>query len=305
MHTSMTRKTGGLAVLLGLSTLLLQPTDAGAAVWYTGEFSADIIITDPRAPDTKMRGTFYVGKDRFRAEGMLQGKQKVMIVHPQEHKVWMLSPEDKTFHAGPGAAPIPPKPDIERLPGDSDGPCKQEKAITCTRLGTEKLNDVETEKWEIKLTPPPGQKPAAGAPAPAAQKVLVWADTTRRIIVRQHPEAGPTSERVLTATEKVADRTTEKWTVSHTFQGNTQKYTRWVDSKLRVPVREEENGQVVMELVNIQEKPQPATLFDIPKEYKETAPPSPPGEMGQGGQPPRGGEGAPPPSAQPGKLQYR
>ncbi|MEO5339943.1 MAG: DUF4412 domain-containing protein [Magnetococcus sp. MYC-9] len=307
MPTFLPHKTGGLAALLCLSTLLLQPGVAGAAVWYTGEFSADIIITDPRAPDGKVRGSFYVGKDRFRAEGIHQGKRKALIVHPQERKVWMLLPEEKSYYAGAGGAPVPPKPDIDRLPGDNDGPCRQDKAISCTRLGTEKLNEVETEKWEVKITPPgppPGQ-PTAGAPTEQpVQKATVWADPKRHIIVRQQLEGGPAMERLLVATEKVADRATEKWAVTQTFQGASQKYFRWVDSRLRVPVREEEDGKVVMELVNIQEKPQAAALFEIPKEYKEVQPPAPPAADAGPGQT-RLDElpaASPPP---PGKLQYR
>ncbi|MBF0184884.1 MAG: hypothetical protein HQM06_10910 [Magnetococcales bacterium] len=290
------------AILLGLSSLLAIPTVSQAAIWYTGEFSADIIMNDPRTPDSKARGTFYVGKDRFRAEGVHQGQKKVMIVLPQEHKVWMLQPDEKTYYAGPGNAPVPPKPDVERLPGDADGPCKQERGITCSKLGNEKLNGVDTEKWEIKVSPPPGQAPAGKAPE--SQKVLVWADPSRHIIIRQQPEAGPAMERVLTAVEKVNGRDTEKWKVSMSFQGKSQSYIRWVDSGVRVPVREEEGGQVLMELVNIQEKAQAAALFELPKEYKEVQPPAPPpppgGEMGQ----PRPGDGNPPPG-QAGKMQYR
>ncbi|MEO5363518.1 MAG: DUF4412 domain-containing protein [Magnetococcus sp. DMHC-8] len=306
MHTSLQYKPGGLAVLLCLSAWLGQPATAQAAVWYTGEFSADIVMTDPRAPDNKARGTFFVGKDRFRAEGVLQGKQKVLIVHPQERKVWMLSPAEKTYYAGAGSAPIPPKPDIERLPGDSDGPCKQDKAITCARLGTEKLNGVETEKWEIKIqppAPPPGQAGSAAPDQQPAQKVLVWADPARHIVVRQQPEAGPSMERVLVATEQLAGRSTEKWAISQTFQGNTQKFFRWIDSKLRVPVREEEDGKVVMELVNIQEKAQPTALFEVPKDFKEVQPPALPREAEP--MPPPPGEKPPAPPGQPGKLQYR
>ncbi|MBF0096538.1 MAG: DUF4412 domain-containing protein [Magnetococcales bacterium] len=289
------------ALLLGLTTLLAAPCSSQAAIWYAGEFSADIIISDPRTPGNKARGTFHVAKDRFRAEGIHQGKQKVMIVLPTEHKVWMLQPEEKTFFAGAGNAPVPPKPDRERLPGDVDGLCKQERGITCSKLGNEKLNGVETEKWEIKLTPP-GQ-PAAGQ-APEVQKVLVWADVQRHIIIRQQPEAGPAMERVLTAVEKVNGRDTEKWAVSMIYQGKSQSYNRWVDSALRVPVREEENGQVLMELVNIQEKSPAATLFEIPKDYREIQPPIPAtpaaGDSGQR----RPTENSAP-AAQPGTLQYR
>ena len=287
MRTILQYKTGCLATLVCLSTLLLQPATARATVWYTGEFSADIIITDPRAPKSKVRGTFYVGKDRFRAEGVHRGKQKALIVHPQDRKVWMLFPEDKAYYAGPGGAPVPPKPDIERLPGDRNGPCRQDKAIVCARLGTETLNGIKTEKWEIKITPPaplPGQQASATGAKPAAQKVLVWADPLRHIIIRQQPEVGPITERVLISTDSVANRSTEKWSISQTFtdrQDTTQKFIRWVDSKLRVPVREEENGKVVMELVNIRENPQPAVLFEIPNDFHEIQSPSLSGQMRQ------------------------
>ncbi|MBF0160869.1 MAG: DUF4412 domain-containing protein [Magnetococcales bacterium] len=310
MRTPLRQKTGGLATLLCLSALLLQPASARAAVWYTGEFSADIIITDPGAPDNKVRGTFYVGKDRFRAEGNHQGKQKALIVHPQERKVWMLFPEEKSFYAGPGGAPVPPKPDIDRLPGDADAPCKQDKAIVCTRLGTETLNGIETEKWEVKITPPAPPPGQPAVPEQMAQKVTVWADPVRHIVIRQQPEVGPSTERVLTATEKVADRVTEKWAISLTLPdgqgGKTQKFVRWVDSKLRVPVREETEGKVAMELVNIQEKAQPASLFEVPKDYREISAPPAPGGVGR--EPPNAAEMPPPAApaqpAQPGKLNY-
>ncbi|MBF0400215.1 MAG: hypothetical protein HQL90_05555 [Magnetococcales bacterium] len=305
MYSPVTYKSGGFALLLGLSALCFQPATALAAIWYNGEFSADIIITDPQTPEGKVQGTFYVGKDRFRAEGVHQGKRKALIVHPQEHKVWMLFPDEKSYYAGPGSAPIPPRPDVERLPGDNDGPCKQDKAIACKRLGTETLHGVETEKWEVTLTPPPppaGQPAGATAPQAAVQKATVWADPARRIIIRQQPEVGPAMERILTGTEKVADRLTEKWTITHTFQGNTQQSTRWIDSKLRVPVREEEEGKLLMELVNLQEKPQPASLFELPKDYKEIQPPAPPTAQQAPATPPAGSAPVP---AQPGKLQYR
>ena len=305
MHIPLPYKTGGFAVLLCLSAAMTYPTTARAAVWYLGEFSADIVITDPQTPDNKARGTFYVGKDRFRAEGTHQGKQKALIVHPQEHKVWMLFPEEKSYYAGPGGAPVPPKPDIDRLPGDADGPCKQDRSITCARLGTETLNGIETEKWEIKIippTPPTGQSTGTSSPDQSVQKVTVWADPARHIVIRQQPEAGPTTERVLAATEKIADRSTEKWAISQSYQGTTHQFFRWVDSKLRVPVREEEEGKVVMELVHIQEGHQADTLFEIPKDYKEIQRPDPPVERGQ--EPPKAGDVPPPAPAQPGKLQY-
>ncbi|MBF0460558.1 MAG: hypothetical protein HQL87_04100 [Magnetococcales bacterium] len=265
-------KRGGLIVLLCLFALLLSPSVAHAVVWYAGEFSADIIITDPRTPDSAVRGTFYVGKDRFRTEGIQQGQPAAMIVQPQDRLVWTLFPEDKTYYAGPGSLPVPPRPDVEQLPGDADGPCQQDKAIVCTRLGTETRHNVATEKWEIQIPPPspPSGKPdAADERKQTMQKVLLWVDPVRHIVIRQQLEQGPGMERLLVATENKAGRVTEKWDITQTFQDQTQHTFRWVDSKLRLPIREEAAGKVIMELVNLHEGVQAAERFAVPNDFKE------------------------------------
>ena len=178
MRTSLQHETVGLAVVWCLFALLICPVSARAAVWYDGEFSADIIITMPHAPDNAVRGSLNVGKDRFRSEGLHQGKPAAMVVHPQERMVWMLFPTEKTYYTGPGDLLVPPRPDVERLPGDSDGPCQQDKTIVCTRLGTETLHGLETEKWAILIPPPSPPAAADQAARQSAQKVTVWADSS-------------------------------------------------------------------------------------------------------------------------------
>lgn len=295
-------------ILLCLSALLASPVTAKASVWYAGEFSADIIISDPRAPQNKARGTFYVGKDRFRAEGVHRGQHKVLIVQPLNRKVWMLFPKDKTYYAGPGEAPIPPKPDVERLPGDRDSPCQKDKALSCTRIGSETINGIKTEKWEINhQRPMPATEGSDTPPKHIKRKMTLWIDPARRIVLRQQPEKGPTMERLLVATENIKGRQTEKWAFVQSYQGQTQKYFQWVDTALRVPVREEEDGKILMELVNIQEKKQPASLFEIPSLFKEIQPPTRSQRQNQaqpGWRQPRPDTRQHIPPAQPRPLQY-
>ena len=264
-------KNMGLVSWLFFFAYWVNPMSAHATPWYTGEFSADVVLTDPRAPQNKVHGTFHVGKDRFRAEGLFQGKRSVLIVRPLDRMVWTLFPEDKTYYAGPGKMPIPPKPDLEQLPGDADSPCQQDRALSCTSIGSESLHGIQTEKWHIVYQ---GHVPVAGNRAqPLERKATLWADPSRHIVIRQQPEGGPLMERTLIATERINGRETEKWTFVHSFQGQSQRYVRWVDVQLRVPVREERNGTVVMELLNVHARKQPADLFEVPKAFREIQPP--------------------------------
>ncbi|MEO5334709.1 MAG: DUF4412 domain-containing protein [Magnetococcus sp. YQC-5] len=48
----------------------------------------------------------------------------------------------------------------------------------------------------------------------------------------------------------------------------------WVDTRLQIAIREHYADGLVVELTNIQEGPQPATLFAIPTEYQKVAPPA-------------------------------
>lgn len=296
---------GSRIIVLFLLSLFVCPVTAQAGVWYAGEFSADIIITDPGVSNSKVHGTFHVGKDRFRAEGMHQGQHKVLIVHPLDHKVWMLFPESKTYYAGPGRVPVPPKPDVERLPGDHDSPCQEDKWLSCVRIGTETLNGIKTEKWEISHQRQAATRADPNVSQASGTKVVLWADLSRRIVIRQQTSAGSVVERTLVAMEKINGRQTEKWAFSKQYQGETQNFFQWVDAKLRVPVRDEIEGKTAMALVNIQEKPQPAHLFEIPRAFKEV--PSPLRSRQQGGpeqgQPWSGGASSPP-SAPSGTLQY-
>lgn len=294
------RKTTGLSIILSLFALLTNPATMEANVWYSGEFSADIILTNPSDPQNKVRSTFYVGKDRFRAENIHQNQLKVLIVHPNDHKIWMLFPEDRTYYVGPGRTPIPPKPDKERLPGDSNSPCQQDKALSCSQIGSETLGGIPTEKWEIIHH---GQIPTnaeSHEPQRPTRKVNLWIDPSRHIIIRQQPEQGPVMERSLVAVENINGRQTEKWAFVLSFRGKTQKSLQWVDVKLRVPVREEEAGKIMMELVNIKENHQPANLFEIPRTFRKIQPPFRSQQQGQPGQ----RRTQQPPPAQPGKLQY-
>jgi hypothetical protein len=72
--------------------------------------------------------------------------------------------------------------------------------------------------------------------------------------------------------ETVNGRTTNKTEVTMTSGGQTQTLHIWFDPKLHILVRYEMNGKIMSELRNIQEGPQPASLFEPPAGYRNGLP---------------------------------
>lgn len=88
------------------------------------------------------------------------------------------------------------------------------------------------------------------------------------------------------AEETVNGRRVQKWQFVTTQQGKTLQSLVWIDTALRMPVRQEFPGGMVSELRDIKEGPQPAGLFTLPDGYTKIDMPAP--SQGYGG---RGGGG--------------
>lgn len=88
--------------------------------------------------------------------------------------------------------------------------------------------------------------------------------------------------------EVIGGRPTDKWEFVMTRGEQTQRSLVWIDTRLKIPVREELPGGYVRELLDIKEGPQPDSLFQIPADFKRI-------EMPVAGQrSPQGGMAAPP-----------
>lgn len=68
--------------------------------------------------------------------------------------------------------------------------------------------------------------------------------------------------------ETMHGRTTDKWEFVYTQEKQTNRSTAWIDRRLRIPIREESDGRW-RELRDIQEGPQPDSLFVVPPGYTE------------------------------------
>ena len=276
------------SVFLLLAAGLASPGSLTAAAWYPDEFSADMTVTDPHNPQEQTKARIYVGKHRFRTESGPPGKRQALIVRSKSRQVWTLLTDEGKYYKGMGNKPIwPPKPDVDPLPWEAAGPCKQLKNITCDRIATETIHDIQTEKWEIRFT---RQR--------HTRKMTLWADPQRRIVIKQQPDKGPTMVRKLLGTEPVHGRPTEKWEFTDHFQGKSHSHLQWVDTQLRIPVRTSGEKGIVMEVTDLKPGPQPENLFELPAGFQKTRPPPRPLQSA-----PR--PLAPPPPSKPNKpLQY-
>ncbi|MBF0262963.1 MAG: hypothetical protein HQL97_14130 [Magnetococcales bacterium] len=247
------------------------PGFARAASWYGAPFSADTVIVSPVDPKDRASGKLHVGADRLRSEGVYQGTRKVLIVNIPERKAYTLMPDKKAYHEGLSEALMPPRPDVEKMPDDPQGPCKLDPQLACTREGVETIHGIQTEKWSVK------------AKGPSAQHVVrIWVDSKRRIVIRQQPDDGPVMERKLLGIEKIEGRDTERWEITHSFKEKKNSYQQWVDAALRIPVRFGEGRQAAMEITAIREGAQDPALFQLPAGYQQVNPPAPLGAEGPG-----------------------
>jgi outer membrane lipoprotein-sorting protein len=111
------------------------------------DMSADMVSS---ASGRETQGKFYTSKGRIRIES---GRGTVMIMDPAHDSGWMLQPERKVamdmgaqMKAGREAA----GKIVSQGPVDPNNPCAVLKGTNCKKLGTETVNDRQTQKWELK-----------------------------------------------------------------------------------------------------------------------------------------------------------
>ena len=125
---------------------------AYAAHGFEVEFSADVIEIYSKDPSKNFKGTMYVGNDIIRKDFFYDNLQAVMILDLVKQTATMLMPYAKTYI-------MMTKKDMEALFGHvighlpnalSNGPCAGRSDLICREIGQEKLDDRDTEKWEVK-----------------------------------------------------------------------------------------------------------------------------------------------------------
>jgi outer membrane lipoprotein-sorting protein len=247
-----------------LSLLTVLCSQVAAADFVDVEFSADMVQTGSRGASAK--GKMYVSKDGIRTEFEQDGKTMVRIIDNVEHVVYILFPEQKTYmeQRGPAGGPTP-------ATGSTDkSPCAGMPGLTCTKQGTETVGGRSADKWEVVST-------YQGK----TMKSVQWLDSERGIPLRQEWSGGQKMELKLLGTETRNGRSVEKWELVTTQPGGqTTRSLQWYDPRLQLAIREELPGGLARELINIQEGPQPNSLFQVPSGYTKMEMPTPQSQQG-------------------------
>ncbi|ABK45482.1 hypothetical protein Mmc1_2991 [Magnetococcus marinus MC-1] len=245
-------------VLLALAVAMSGSRELLAApVWFGGSFRADIIMHSPDKPEQVAKGTLYVGPMRLRAEGTVGNQTRALIMDLEKERMWTLDLANKRYHEGPGRAPMPPMPDLTRLPSDPDHPvCGKDNPAQCVLKGEIALDGIMTQLWEVSM-----------ARRGQTTQMQLWVDPQRRVVLKYQLLKGPTLYRKLVEVSHEQGRATEKWQFTETIGSKTRNSELWVDARLFLPVRVVQNGQVTAEIKNIQEMVPDASLFELPKDY--------------------------------------
>jgi hypothetical protein len=234
------------------------------------EFSADAFQTTPQGQQMQQR--MYVGADgRVRVESSTAGQEFIQIIDPTQKAMFMLMPEQKAYMA----REFDGTEQLERSTADPDpSPCAGVPDAKCKMLGKETVNGRSAEKWEL-VQQQNGE----------TQRMLYWIDVERRLPLRQFMPDGTTTELKEVGKEVLNGRQTEKWQMTMSQPGGeAMESFQWYDPQLKIAIREELPGGAYRELRNIQIGKQPASLFQIPADYRKISAPQPP----QGSQSPQG-----------------
>ena len=218
------------------------------------QFSAETITSMPQRGT--QNGKLYVGDGKTRTEMDMNGNTLIQIIDINSLTAYMINTEQKTY--------IQRKAARASMPADAAGqagPCAGMPNVTCKKVGEEMISQRQTEKWELV-------NPSAGD----EESLYYWMDKERNIPLRQVMPDGSRLEMQLAGTEKVNDRTTEKWKLTASRPGSADQLTwRWYDPEIKMNIKEEQPGGALREIRNIKVAPQPATLFTVPEGYQELA----------------------------------
>ncbi|MCW8911248.1 MAG: DUF4412 domain-containing protein [Gammaproteobacteria bacterium] len=219
------------------------------AVSKTMEFTADAVVSIPQQPvkETKL----FVSKKAVRSETSIGGQKIIEIIYSDEGKAILINEPLKSYKE----RMFP----VQKNINDSSNPCDQIQNAVCEKLGTEKIDGLKTEKWQI-ISNNRGRK----------LRTLHWVDVKRKLALREFFPDGSVAELKMLKKEKTNGRNAEKWqrTLSRP-DGSVTKSYQWYDAGLKISIKEELPGGYVRELKNIKIGKQPKELFKVPEDYRK------------------------------------
>jgi len=216
------------------------------------EFSAEAVQSIPGRQSTNVK--MFISKKAVRTESIMNGNTIVEIVYPKEKRRVLLNQPRKTYIEQKAQTNKSQK--VKKL---KNSPCDGIANATCKKLGGEKINGRDANKWEMNV-----QRNGQNF------KSLHWLDKKRYMPLREQWHDGTVTTMTMLGKEKVNGRNTEKWQL-HSIRPNGQfmDSQQWYDTKLKMVIREMLPGGYVRELCNIKVARQNKKLFNIPSDYKK------------------------------------
>ena len=216
------------------------------------EFSADAIVSMPQ--QTTRQTKIFVSKKAVRSETTLNGQSIVEIVYPDEGRAVLLNQPIKSYKE----RTFVNQKDRKK----SNNPCDQIVNSVCEKLGTETIDGLKTEKWQV-ISNAKGRK----------LRTLHWIDVKRKLALREFFPDGSVAELKIVKKEKINGRKTEKWErLFSRPDGTSSKSYQWYDTGLGMAIREELPGGYIRELKNIKISRQPDKLFVVPADFRKIDP---------------------------------
>lgn len=242
--------------LFAVMTVLFPLTSSAA--WFAQQFSADVMSYNSQWGKWQNMGKLYVGDAKMRMDMQQGGQQTTNIFDAKTQEMYSLNPSQRAYmetktQGDSGVPMLVTSP----MPGEAGSPCQQPK-VTCSMLGEETVNGVETQKWEVIDERDPL----------ATLRSYYWLDPSRKLAVKVQAPGSVATERKLLGRTTIGDRRVEKWQVTMKRGDQIQKTTAYIDPKLGAIVRQEQDGQTIA-LTNIKVAPQPESLFQVPRGYRK------------------------------------
>ena len=232
-------------IILGSTLFVLGQSNAFSK---TVEFSADAVINIPQQSAKYFK--IFVGKQAVRREMSENGQKMIEIVYPEQGRALLINDQMRSFKE-------------RRFPAqskdDNKTPCAQINNSICEKLGTENIDGIKTEKWQIVSTEK-GRK----------MRTLHWIDVKRKLAIREFFPDGSVSELKMIKKEKINERNAEKWerTLSRP-DGQLVKSYQWYDNKLKIAIKENLPNGYSRELKNVKVGKQEDKLFELPAGYMQ------------------------------------
>lgn len=215
-------------------------------------FSADAIQIAPgRVP---INSKMFVSKSAVRTEMTKQGRFIVDIAYPEEGRRLMIFPQQRKYMEKKGLAISP-----SWSGKAAKTPCEGMPGSNCQKVGLEKLNNINVEKWQVKRS-------VNGK----ALRSLHWIDVDRRLAIKEMMPDGSVSELIMLGKGKLDGRNVEHWESRYSHpSGHNRISKQWYDLELKIVIREEQGNGFIRELRNIKIGKQDRSLFMLPSGYQK------------------------------------